>query len=115
MERSASFEARSARCLTRQLYEPPPHKLVTHRFAMNDMLKRVTLYFAKRPCALIVLNGALRKRDVQLKNFGIFYDVHLESLWDTCPAAAHALSASKSEGKGTLVLQGSQLVITKCP
>ncbi len=39
METSASFEARSAHCLTRQLYEPQPHKLVTHRFAMNDMLK----------------------------------------------------------------------------
>ena len=25
--------------LPRQLYEPQPHKLVTHRFAMNDMLK----------------------------------------------------------------------------
>jgi hypothetical protein len=61
MERSASFEARSAHCLTRQLCEPQPHKLVTHHFAMNDMLKPVTLYCAKRLCALIVLNCALSK------------------------------------------------------
>jgi serine/threonine protein kinase HipA of HipAB toxin-antitoxin module len=35
---------------------------------MNDILKQVTLYLAERLYALIVLNCALRNRDVHLKN-----------------------------------------------
>src|SRR5580700_5955353 len=40
-----------------------------------------------------------------------------ESSWDPRgrPATAHALSASESGGKGTLLLQGSEFVVAKWP